>query len=124
MPKMAWNKLKEDFEGNERVKALKLLTFKREFELLKMIKDEDIKSYALRVIKIINQIFLVGDHFSNLRVTEKMMVSDLDKFEAKILTIEKICDLTTLTVVELARKLQAHKQQSLIHNPRKVLKFF
>ena len=35
-PKQAWEKLREKFEGSDHVKAVKLLTLKREFEMLKM----------------------------------------------------------------------------------------
>ncbi|XP_055824382.1 uncharacterized protein LOC129892876 [Solanum dulcamara] len=37
-PKEAWEKLKEEFDGNDRVKAVKLLTLKREFEMLKVVE--------------------------------------------------------------------------------------
>ena len=38
-PKAVWDKIKDTFGGNERVKAGKLLTLKREFELLKRKDD-------------------------------------------------------------------------------------
>ena len=45
-PKEVWDKLKEEFEGSDRVKAVKLLTLKREFEMLKMNEGEIIKDYS------------------------------------------------------------------------------
>lgn len=56
MSKLACNKLKEEFEENDKVKAVKILTLKKEFELSRMIKNEDIKSYFTKIIKIVNQI--------------------------------------------------------------------
>lgn len=103
--KMMWDKFKEEFEGNERVKATKLLIFKIEFELLRIMENEDIKSYSSRVTKIVNQFCLARDNFSNSRAIKKIMVSILDKFEAKISAIEKSCDLTIFTVTELVSKL-------------------
>lgn len=35
--------------------ATKLLTLKREFEILKMLESEDIKTYFTKVIKRVNQ---------------------------------------------------------------------
>ncbi|XP_052182036.1 uncharacterized protein LOC127794820 [Diospyros lotus] len=57
-PKVVWDKIKETFEGNERVKAGKLLTLKREFELLKMKDDKLVKDYSARLMKLVNQIRL------------------------------------------------------------------
>lgn len=42
-PKAVWDKLQETFEGTDRVKSVRLLTLRREFELLKMKDDELVK---------------------------------------------------------------------------------
>ncbi|KAH0712156.1 hypothetical protein KY289_008115 [Solanum tuberosum] len=41
--KEARHKLKEEFEGNSRVKSVRLLALKREFELLKMKDSDNVK---------------------------------------------------------------------------------
>ena len=94
--KKAWNKLKEEFEGSTRVKDVKLLTLKREFDMLKMKNPDSVKDYTTKLMYIVKQIRLAGEQFSDQRVVEKIMVSVPDKFEAKILTIEESCNLTTL----------------------------
>eukprot|EP00257_Ricinus_communis_P015262 XP_015573141.1 uncharacterized protein LOC107261054 [Ricinus communis] len=99
--------LKESFEGTNRVKAVKLLTLKREFELLKMKDDELVKDYSSRMMDLVNQIRLYGEALPDQRVVEKIMVSVPRKFEAKILAIEESCDLQRLTVAELTSKLVA-----------------
>ncbi|RDY11312.1 hypothetical protein CR513_04050, partial [Mucuna pruriens] len=42
------------------------------------------------------------------------MVLVCEKFEAKISVIEESCDLQTLTVIELTKKLRAQEQSVLI----------
>lgn len=54
--KQIWNKLKEEFEGNSSVKVFKLLTLKRQFEILRMKEDKFVKGYATKVMIIVNQI--------------------------------------------------------------------
>ena len=88
MAKKAWDKLKEEFEGSTRVKDVKLITLKREFEMLKMKDSDSVKEYTTKVMTIVNQIRLAGEDFLNQRVVEKIMVSVLNRFESKISVIE------------------------------------
>lgn len=43
------------------MKAVKLLTLKCEFKMLKMQKSEGIKTSVTRVTKMVNQIQLIGE---------------------------------------------------------------
>ena len=96
--KEVWDKLKEEFEGSDRVKAVRLLTLKREFDLLKMKETEGVKDYSAKLMEIVNQIRLHGEDFSDQKVVEKIMISLPDKFESKISAIEESCDLKRLTI--------------------------
>ncbi|GKD56930.1 hypothetical protein Tco_1290317, partial [Tanacetum coccineum] len=60
IPKAVWDKLQETFEGTNRVKAFRLLTLKREFELLRMKDDELVKDYSARMMDVVYQIRLHG----------------------------------------------------------------
>nr|GEV66727.1 reverse transcriptase domain-containing protein [Tanacetum cinerariifolium] len=51
-PKAVWDKLQETFEGTDRVNAVRLLTLKREFELLRMKDDELVKDYSARMMDV------------------------------------------------------------------------
>ena len=97
--------MKEKFEGSDRIKVVRLLTLKREFELLKMKESEGVKDYVAKLVEIVNQIRLYGKSISNQKVVEKVMISLPDKFQFKILAREELCDLMTLTVAELISKL-------------------
>ncbi|RVX15286.1 Retrovirus-related Pol polyprotein from transposon TNT 1-94 [Vitis vinifera] len=113
-PKLVWDKLQGEFEGSEKVKTVRLLTLKREFELMKMKDDESIKDYSGRIMDVVNQMRLLGEAFTDQKVVEKIMVSVPQKFEAKISAIEESCDLQTLTIVELTSKLHAQEQRVLM----------
>ncbi|XP_055824477.1 uncharacterized protein LOC129893005 [Solanum dulcamara] len=112
--KEACEKLKEEFDGSDRVKIVKLLTLKREFEMLRMKEGDTVKEYSAKLVEIVNQIRLLGETFSDSKVVEKMMISLPSRFESKISAIEESCDLKTLLVAELIGKLQAQEQRSSI----------
>lgn len=110
-PKQVWEKLQGEYEGNSRVKAIKLLTLKREFELMKMKDTESIKDYSGRLMDVVNQVRLLGEAFTDQKVVEKIMVSVPQKFESKIAAIEESCDMKDLTIAELISKLHAQEQR-------------
>jgi uracil DNA glycosylase len=58
--KEIWDKLQNIYEGDSKVKAAKLQTYKGQFEQLKMKEDENIASYFLRVDETINEILGFG----------------------------------------------------------------
>ena len=53
--------MKEEFEGSDRVKTMKLLTLKHEFEMFKMKESESIKDYSTKVMELVNQMRLFGE---------------------------------------------------------------
>lgn len=109
--KQIWDELHKTYDGDERVKSIKLLTLKREFEMLTMKEDESVKEYTSKLSHLVNQMRLHGEAVQDSRVVEKMLISLPDKFEAKVAAIEESCDLKKLTVSEMVSKLGAHEQR-------------
>ncbi|KAF7812595.1 Retrovirus-related Pol polyprotein from transposon TNT 1-94 [Senna tora] len=101
----------QEFEGSERVKAIKL-THKREFEMLKMKEEDFLKDYSSKLLEVVNRIRLLGEEFSYQKVVEKMLISLPSKFEAKVSTMEEFCGLKTPIVAELISKLQAQEHRT------------
>ncbi|KAJ4728947.1 Retrovirus-related Pol polyprotein from transposon TNT 1-94 [Melia azedarach] len=112
--KEVWDQLKEQNEGSDRVKAVRLLTLKREFENLKMKETETIKVYSSKVMELVNQMRLLGEVIEQHKIIEKMLISLSEKFEAKVSAIEESHDLKKLTVVELISKLQVQEQRTSV----------
>jgi hypothetical protein len=59
--KEIWDKLQNIYEGDSKVKATKLQTYRGQFEQLKMKEDENIEAYFLRVDETINAIIGLGE---------------------------------------------------------------
>ncbi|RVX19280.1 Retrovirus-related Pol polyprotein from transposon TNT 1-94 [Vitis vinifera] len=72
-PKQVWDKLQGEFEGSNRVKTVKLLTLKREFELMKMKDNEFVKDYSSRLMDVVNQMRLL-ELTSKLHVKEQRVL--------------------------------------------------
>lgn len=105
--KQIWDELKERYVGDERIRSTKLLTLKREFEILRMKENESIKEYTSKRSHLVNQMRLYGEVVEDNKVIEKMLVSLPKKFEAKLAAIKESCNLKILTISEMVRKLQA-----------------
>lgn len=58
-----------------------LLNLRREFETLKMKDSESTKEYMDRVVKVVNQIRILGEEFLESRIVEKVLVTLPERFE-------------------------------------------
>ncbi|KAA3479407.1 disease resistance protein TAO1-like [Gossypium australe] len=65
-PKQAWDRLKKEFQGTERMRQQQLLNLRRDFENLKMKEEETVKQYSDRIMAIVNSIRLLGDYKEEL----------------------------------------------------------
>ena len=63
-----WNFLKKEYEGDERIKGMKILNLIREFELQKMNDSETVKEYSDRLLGIANKVRLLGSEFPDSRL--------------------------------------------------------
>ncbi|KAK0606793.1 hypothetical protein LWI29_004467 [Acer saccharum] len=114
--KSIWDELKNRFEGSERVKSVKLLTLKREFENMKMKDSETMKDYSSKLSDLVNQMRLYGDVVKDYKVVQKMLISSPKKFEAKVAVIEESCYLKKMIISEMVCKLQAQEQRLTLRN--------
>ncbi|TXG72546.1 hypothetical protein EZV62_001125 [Acer yangbiense] len=110
--KEIWDELKERYEGSERVRNVKMLTLKREFEMLKMKESESVKDYSSKLSELVNQMRLYGETTEDYKVVEKMLISLPEKFEAKVAAIEESCDLKKMTISEMMKESESVKDYS------------
>ena len=55
-----WDKLQATYEGDNKVKEVKLQTYRGQFEQLGINEDEDIAAYILWVDRLMNTIRVLG----------------------------------------------------------------
>ena len=86
--KEIWDYLKVEYEGDERIRGMKVLNLIRDFELQKMKESELVKEYYDRLLSIANKVRLLGSMLNDSRIVEKLLVTILEKFEATITALE------------------------------------
>nr|KYP55940.1 hypothetical protein KK1_002167 [Cajanus cajan] len=112
--KEVWEKLQEEFFGNERTKQMQVLNLKREFEALKMNEVENIKDFMTKLMKVVNQIRLLGEKLPDSRIVEKVLVVLPERFESKISSLEESKGLSKISLTELVNAFQAQEQRRLL----------
>nr|KYP71431.1 Retrovirus-related Pol polyprotein from transposon TNT 1-94 [Cajanus cajan] len=114
--KEAWTTLQEEFEGNEKVRAVKLQTLRHNFELLNMKESETVKDYYSKIKEIVNQMKAYGENILDKKIVEKILISVPPKYDPIMTTIEQTKDLSTLSVTELIGSLEAYEQRLNRHD--------
>ena len=122
--KKAWDRLKEEYQGNDRTRQMQVLNLKREFESLNMQEDETISKYADRISLIVNNIRLLGEEFMDKRIVDKVLVTLLKRFKSKISSLEESKDLTKLSLGELMSALQAQEQRRTMRREKFIKEAF
>ena len=112
--KAIWSYLKFEYEGDDRIKGMKVLNLIRDFELQKMKELETIKEYSKRLLSIANRVRLLGSEFKDSRIVEKILVTIPERLEATITTLENTKDLSKITLAELLNSLQAQEQHMVM----------
>ena len=90
---------------------MQIFNLRKDFEFFIMKEMENVKEYINRVMKVVNQLRLLGEDLPERKVVEKVMVTLLERFKAKISALEDAWDLSQLTLTQLVNALQAIEQR-------------
>jgi hypothetical protein len=107
--KQAWDILKSSYQGNDRVKTIKLQTLRTQFETLRMTESENVDQFMTIVMGIVNQIRLTGETIIDQRIVEKILKSLPKKFEMVVTAILESKDLSRFSTDELIGSLVTHE---------------
>ena len=75
LAKEIWGKIENLYEGDGKVKGVKLQTYRRQFGHLKMKEQEDIATYFLRVDEIVNTMRGLGEKVENNTCSKDTQIS-------------------------------------------------
>lgn len=109
--KEAWTNLSTSFEGNTRVKGMKLQGLRRDFETLQMKPEENIQTFLTKVQDVVNQMKVYGDTVSDQTVVSKVLRSLNPDFDHVVAAIEESKDLANYSFAELTGSLQTHESR-------------
>ena len=110
--KEIWDKFKNIYEGDDKVKGEKLHTYRGQFENLKIKEEENIASYLLRVDEIMNIIRGLGERIEESDIVQKILRSLPMRFDSKISAIEERSDQDIMTVDELHGTLTPYEMRN------------
>ena len=71
--KELWDKLKNIYEGDAKVKNAKLQSYRSPFESLKMEENEDISTYLLRIDEVVNTMRGLGENIKDVNIVQKVL---------------------------------------------------
>ncbi|KAK2965254.1 hypothetical protein RJ640_015752 [Escallonia rubra] len=122
--KKAWETLRNEFQGDDKVRAIKLQSLRKDLENMKMKEDESLKDYSSRFLELINQMKTHGEDISDRRIVEKILISLPEKFDPIVAVIEETKDLSTLSVQEVMASLKSYEQRMARHTEKAVESVF
>ncbi|KAJ0578627.1 putative RNA-directed DNA polymerase [Helianthus annuus] len=107
--RQAWNLLQTEYQGDTKVKTVKLQGLRREFETLQMKDGEPVADFLSRTMKIVNQKRAYGETVTDQTVVEKVLRSLPVRWDHVVAAIEESKDLSVLSFDQLMGSLQAHE---------------
>ncbi|XP_010544482.1 PREDICTED: uncharacterized protein LOC104817103, partial [Tarenaya hassleriana] len=117
-----WEFLKKEYEGDEKIRGLKVLNLLREFERQKMKENESVKDYIDRLVDIINKVRILGTEVDDVKIVQKILVSIPEKFEATVASLENTKDMAKIKLSEVLCALQAQEQRRFMRKEESMRK--
>ncbi|KAG6391565.1 hypothetical protein SASPL_149321 [Salvia splendens] len=111
--KEAWEILQKEFGGDEKVRAIKLQTLRRDFENTKMKDNETLNQFHSSFIELTNQMRVYGEEISDQRMIEKILICLPKRFNAIVAVIEQTKDISKMSIYELMGSLKSYEERLL-----------
>ncbi|GAU48847.1 hypothetical protein TSUD_188320 [Trifolium subterraneum] len=102
-----WDILEKGHSGNDKLKQVRLTTWKRQFELLQMDENESIAEYFNKITNITNQMKSCGSTVSDGDMVEKVIRTLSSKFDYITVAIMEAKDVSTMNL----HSLESHEQR-------------
>ncbi|XP_026417180.1 uncharacterized protein LOC113312660 [Papaver somniferum] len=118
--KEAWNILQQEYGGDKKVRELKLHSYRRDFENLKMNENECLNEFSSRVVEVVNNMMMCGKMMEERRICEKILICLPEKFEPFLVVLEETKDFSTLKSQELWASLKVYEQRLLRHSEKSI----
>ena len=99
--KESWPIFQTTYEGIKAIKDSKLQRLTTSFEEIEMKKDESFDEFYTKLKGIVNSAFNLGETIPEPKIVRKVLRSLLERFHAKITTIEESKDIDKIPLIEL-----------------------
>lgn len=92
--------------GVDRVKEINVQKLLKEFENVEFKDGESVEDFGMRIVNLVATLKTLGETIDEPRVVKKILRVLPPRFGQVAVSIEMFCDLKTLTVEELVRRLR------------------
>jgi hypothetical protein len=110
--KEIWDKLVNNYDGDEKVKLAKIQHHRMQFESLRMCEVENFAGFFLRVDEIVNTMKGLGEKIEEAIVVHKVSMSLPSRLYAKVYAIEEMHELDKLTMDKLHGILTSYEMRT------------
>ncbi|XP_019414546.1 PREDICTED: uncharacterized protein LOC109326302 [Lupinus angustifolius] len=91
--KEAWESLEKSYEGDAKIKKVKLQTMRRKYELLQMEENETVSNSFTKIHSLTNQMKYYGEEVKDQEVIEKILRTLTPKYDNIVVAIVESIDL-------------------------------
>ena len=97
--------LQTTYEGTKAIKDSKFQRLTTSFEKIKMEEDESFDEFYTKLKDIVNSTFNLGETIPEPKIVGRVLKSLIERFHAKITTIEESKDIDKIPLTELVGNL-------------------
>ncbi|KAK2355926.1 putative mitochondrial protein [Trifolium repens] len=107
--KEAWDILQAYHDGGEKVKQVKLQSYRKSYEMMQMEDDQKVSDYFSKLLAIVHQMQTCGENITDKMVVEKVLRSLNQKFDFIVVAIQESHDISDMKIEALQSSLEAHE---------------
>ncbi|CAA7027777.1 unnamed protein product [Microthlaspi erraticum] len=109
--KVAWDKLKQAYEGTLNVKRSRIDMLATRFENLRMGESETVEEFSGKLSSIANEAQNMGKKYKDKKLVKKLLRSLPPKFESKKTAMGTALDTDNMDLDEIVGHLQAYEME-------------
>ncbi|KAK2386041.1 putative mitochondrial protein [Trifolium repens] len=107
--KEAWDILQAYHDGGEKVKQVKLQSYRKSYEMMQMEDDQKVSDYFSKLLAVVHQMQTCGENITDKMVVEKVLRSLNPKFDFIVVAIQESHDISDMKIEALQSSLEAHE---------------
>ena len=103
--------MKNKFQRDDKVRAIKLQSLRKEFENMRMKDSESMAKYSTRFLELVNQMKTHGEDISDQKIIDNILISVPEKFNPLVAVIEHTQDSSSMPSLKLFASLKSYEQR-------------
>ena len=109
--KLAWDSLKMQHLGVDRVRQAKANTLRREFDSLRFKDGESVDDFGVRITDLASRCEVLGEGYSEPEIVRKFLQATPPRYAQIVMAIETLLNPDDMTVEEMIGRLKAAEER-------------